>query len=64
MENPQEKLQKQPIADLERRQDEVLRKLDELDSSILLLLDEFNARLAGSLGEIAGQEISRSKAAS
>ena len=36
-----------PIDDLERRQDEVLEKLDELDAAISLLLDEFNIRLAG-----------------
>ena len=34
------------VHQLEQKQDEVLRRLEELDAQILNLLDEFNDRLA------------------
>ncbi len=39
-------------AELERRQDEVLAKLDELDAQILALLDEFTVRLRGETDQL------------
>ncbi len=45
-----------PILELERRQDDVLRQLDEIDVAILTLVDEFNRRLAESADAIMPHE--------